>query len=79
MKINLKSNNSSRAYQVGDTIINSEDDLYLIADNPEGELFAINLRANIVYGPYKTMDDLCCNVGISDVYDTLVDTEVNVL
>lgn len=79
MKINLKSNNSSRTYQVGDTIRNSYDDLYLIADNREGEFFVINLGADIVYGPYKAMDDLCCNVGIGDIYDTLVDAEVNVL
>lgn len=79
MKINYESNNNEHVYQVGDVIRNSYDDLYLIADNPEGEFFVVNLRTNIVYGAYKTMDDLCRDVGVGDEYDVLVHAEVNVL
>lgn len=79
MEINYASNNSDHAYQVGDVIRNSYDDLYLIADNPEGNFFVVNLRTNLVYGPYTTMDDLRCDVGIGDEYDALVRAEINVL
>lgn len=79
MKINYESNNNEHVYRVGDVIRNSYDDLYLIADNPEGNFFVVNLRTNLVYGAYKTMDDLRRDVGIGDEYDALVHAEVNVL
>lgn len=79
MKINYESNNNEHVYRVGDVIRNGYDDLYLIADNPEGEFFVVNLRTDLVYGAYKTMDDLCRDVGIGDEYDALVYAEVNVL
>lgn len=79
MEINYESNNSGHAYQVGDVIRNSYDDLYLIADNPEGKFFVVNLRTNLVYGPYKAMDDLRCDVDIGDEYGALVRAEINVL
>ena len=53
MEINYESNNSGRTYQVGDVIRNGYDDLFLIADNPEGDLFVINLGTNLVYGPLR--------------------------
>lgn len=79
MEINYESNNSGHTYQVGDVIRNSYDDLYLIADNPERKIFVVNLRTNFVYGPYETMDDLRCDIGIGDGNDTLVRAEINVL
>ena len=48
---------SERMHQVDNTIKN-DDGLYLIATNPEGKFFAVNLRTDLVYGPYTTMDDL---------------------
>lgn len=53
------------------------EDLYLIVNKPEGELFVVNLRTNLVYGPYTTMDDLYHDIGDED--DALVHAEVNVL
>ena len=77
MKINYESDSSRNMYQVGNTIWgNDGDDLYLIADNAEGELFVVNLSANLVYGAYKTMDDLYHDVGSKD--DILVHAEINV-
>ena len=52
---------SERIHQVDNTIEN-DDDLYLMAVNPEGKFFAVNLRTDLVYGPYTTMDDLYCDV-----------------
>lgn len=75
MKINYESNSSKSMYQVGN-VIRKDDDLYLMANNPEGKLFAVNLRANLVYGPYTTMDDLCYRIGDED--DVLTHAEVNV-
>lgn len=78
MKINYESNSSKNMYQVGNVIRgNDGDDLYLIADNAEGELFVVNLSANLVYGAYKTMDDLYHDIGDED--DVLVHAEINVL
>lgn len=78
MKINYESDSSKNMYQVGNVIRgNDGDDLYLIADNAEGELFVVNLSANLVYGAYKTMDDLYHDIGSED--DVLVDAEINVL
>lgn len=48
---------SERMHQVDNTIKN-DDGLYLIATNPEGKFFAVNLRTDLVYGSYTTMDDL---------------------
>jgi hypothetical protein len=76
MKINYESNSSERMYQVGN-VIRNDNDLYLMANNVKGELFAINLRTNLVYGPYTTMDNLYRDVGDED--DVLVHAEVNVL
>lgn len=77
MKINYESSSSERMYQVGNVIRNGYEDLYLIANKPEGELFVVNLRTNLVYGPYTTMDDLYHDVGDED--DVLVHAEINVL
>nr|DAZ71493.1 MAG TPA: hypothetical protein [Caudoviricetes sp.] len=77
MKINYESNSSERIYQIGNVIRNSYEDLYLIVNKPEGELFVVNLRTDLVYGPYTTMDDLYHDVGDED--DVLVHAEVNVL
>lgn len=77
MKINYESNNDERMYQAGNVIRNSYEDLYLIANNPEGKLFVVNLRTNLVYGPYTTMDDLYHDIGDED--DVLVHAEINVL
>lgn len=77
MKINYESNSSKNMYQVGNVIRNSYEDLYLIANTPEGKLFVVNLRTDLVYGPYTTMDDLYHDVGDED--DVLVHAEVNVL
>ena len=77
MKINYESNSSERMYQVGNVIRNGYEDLYLIANKPEWELFVVNLRTNLVYGPYTTMDDLYHDVGDED--DVLVHAEINVL
>lgn len=77
MKINYESNSSECMYQAGNVIRNSHEDLYLIANNPEGKLFVVNLRTNLVYGPYTTMDDLYHDIGDED--DVLVHAEVNVL
>lgn len=77
MKINYESDSSERMYQVGN-VIRNDDDLYLMANNVKGELFAINLINNRVYGAYKTMDDLYRDVGDED--DVLVHAaEINVL
>ncbi|MYY91014.1 hypothetical protein [Ligilactobacillus salivarius] len=76
MKINYESNSSERMYQIGNVIRNSYEDLYLIVNKPEGELFVVNLRTNLVYGPYTTMDDLFHNIG--DYDDVLVHAEINV-
>lgn len=77
MKINYESNSSERMYQARNVIRNSYEDLYLIANNPEGKLFVVNLRTNLVYGPYTTMDDLYHDIGDED--DVLVHAEINVL
>lgn len=77
MKINYESNSSERMYQIGNVIRNSYEDLYLIVNKPEGELFVVNLRTNLVYGPYTTMDDLYHDIGDED--DVLVHAEINVL
>lgn len=77
MKINYESSSSERMYQIGNVIRNSYEDLYLIANKPEGSLFVVNLRTNLVYGPYTTMDDLYNDIGDED--DVLVHAEVNVL
>ncbi|AKI03828.1 hypothetical protein [Ligilactobacillus salivarius] len=76
MKINYESNSSERMYQIGN-IIRNDDDLYLMAANPEGKFFAVNLRTDLVYGPYTTMDDLYCDVCDED--DILAHAEINVL
>ena len=47
---------SERIHQVDNTIEN-DDDLYLMAVSPEGKFFAVNLRTDLVHGPYTTMDD----------------------
>lgn len=52
---------SERMHQVDNTIEN-DDDLYLMATNPEGKFFAVNLRTDLVYGPYTTTDDLYWDV-----------------
>lgn len=65
---------SERMHQVDNTIKN-DDGLYLIATNPEGKFFAVNLRTDLVYGPYTTMDDLYHDIGDED--DVLVHAEVN--
>lgn len=67
---------SERMHQVDNTIKN-DDGLYLIATNPEGKFFAVNLRTDLVYGPYTTMDDLYHDIGDED--DVLAHAEVNVL
>ena len=77
MKINYESSSSERMYQIGNVIRNGYEDLYLIANKPEGGLFVVNLRTNLVYGPYTTMDDLYHDIGDED--DVLVHAEVNVL
>lgn len=77
MKINYESDSSKNMYQAGNVIRNSYEDLYLIANNPEGKLFVVNLRTNLVYGPYTTMDDLYHDIGDED--DVLVHAEINVL
>lgn len=77
MKINYKSNSTKQTHQVGNVIRSSSDFLYLIANNEKGELFVVNLRTNLVYGPYTTMDDLYHDIGDED--DVLVHAEINVL
>ncbi|MGE9831561.1 hypothetical protein [Ligilactobacillus salivarius] len=77
MKINYESDSSRNMYQVGDVIRNSYKDLFLIAGNPEGEFFVVNLRTNLAYGSYKTMDDLFNDLGDEDYI--LVHAEINVL
>lgn len=77
MKINYEGNSSERMYQIGNVIRNGYEDLYLIVNKPEGELFVVNLRTNLVYGPYTTMDDLYHDIGDED--DVLVHAEINVL
>lgn len=74
MKINYESNSSERMYRIVN-VIRKDDDLYLVANDPEGKLFAVNLRANLFYGPYTTMDDLYYRIGDED--DVLTHTEVN--
>jgi hypothetical protein len=77
MKINYKSNSTKQTHQVGNVIRSSSDFLYLIANNEKGELFAVNLSTNCIFGAYKTMDDLYHDVGSED--DVLVNAEINVL
>ena len=76
MKINYESDNSKNMYQVGNIIRTSDEGLYLIADNPEGEIFAVDLHTNLVYGAYKTMNDLFND--IEDEDNVLVHAEINV-
>lgn len=77
MKINYESDSSKNMYQVGNVIRSSSDFLYLIANNEKGELFAVNLSTNRIFGAYKTMDDLFHNIGDED--NVLVHAEINVL
>ena len=76
MKINYESDSSKNMYQVGNVIRTSDEGLYLIADNPEGEIFAVDLHTNLVYGAYKTMNDLFND--IEDEDNALVHAEINV-
>lgn len=76
MKINYESDSSRNMYQVGNVIRTSDEGLYLIADNPEGEIFAVDLHTNLVYGAYKTMNDLFND--IEDEDNVLVHAEINV-
>lgn len=76
MKINYESDSSKNMYQVGNVIRDSDEGLYLIADSPEGELFAVDLHTNLVYGAYKTMADLFNN--LEDEDNVLVHAEINV-
>ena len=76
MKINYESDSSKNMYQVGNVIRTSDEGLYLIADNPEGEIFAVDLHTNLVYGAYKTMNDLFNDIEEED--DVLVHAEINV-
>ncbi|MDN4834016.1 hypothetical protein QYC35_07365 [Ligilactobacillus salivarius] len=76
MKINYESDSSKNMYQVGNVIRTSDEGLYLIADNPEGEIFAVDLHTNLVYGAYKTMNDLFND--IEDEDNVLVHAEINV-
>ena len=76
MKINYESDSSKNIYQVGNVIRTSDEGLYLIADNPEGEIFAVDLHTNLVYGAYKTMNDLFND--IEDEDNVLVHAEINV-
>lgn len=48
---------SERIHQV-DNAIEKDDDLYLMVTNPRGEFFAVNLRTDLIYGPYTATDDL---------------------
>ena len=75
MKINYESDSSKNMYQVGNVIRTSDEGLYLIADNPEGEIFAVDLHTNLVYGAYKTMNDLFND--IEDEDNVLVHAEIN--
>lgn len=75
MKINFNDEKPENIYKVGNVIRNG-DDFYLIADSPEGELFAVDLHTNLVYGTYKTMADLFNDLGDED--DVLVYAEINV-
>lgn len=79
MKINYESDSSKNMYQVGNVIRDSDEGLYLIAkaNNPEGDLFAVDLHTNLVYGAYKTMADLFHDIGDED--NVLVHAEINVL
>lgn len=54
---------SERIHQVDNTIKN-DDDLYLMVTNPKGKFFAVNLRTDLVCGPYTTMDDLYHDIGV---------------
>ena len=76
MKINYESDSSKNMYQVGNVIRTSDEGLYLIADNPEGEIFAVDLHTNLVYGAYKTMNDLFND--IEDEDNVLGHAEINV-
>ena len=76
MKINYESDSSKNMYQVGNVIRTSDEGLYLIADNPEGEIFAVDLHTNLVYGAYKTMNDLFND--IEDEDNVLVHAEIKV-
>ena len=76
MKINYESDSSKNMYQVGNVIRTGDEGLYLIADNPEGEIFAVDLHTNLVYGAYKTMNDLFND--IEDEDNVLVHAEINV-
>lgn len=76
MKINYESDSSKNMYQVGNVIKNSDESLYLIADSPKGELFAVDLHTNLVYGAYKTMADLFND--LEDEDNVLVHAEINV-
>ncbi len=76
MKINYESDSSKNMYKVGNVIRTSDEGLYLIADNPEGEIFAVDLHTNLVYGAYKTMNDLFND--IEDEDNVLVHAEINV-
>lgn len=48
---------SERIHQVDNTI-EKDDDLYRMVTNPRGKFFAVNLRTDLVHGPYATMNDL---------------------
>ena len=76
MKINYESDSSKNMYKVGNVIRTSDEGLYLIADNPEGEIFAVDLHTNLVYGAYKTMNDLFND--IEDEDNVLAHAEINV-
>lgn len=76
MEINYESDSSKNMYKVGNVIRTSDEGLYLIADNPEGEIFAVDLHTNLVYGAYKTMNDLFND--IEDEDNVLVHAEINV-
>lgn len=56
---------SERMHQVDNTIEN-DGDLYRMVVSPEGKFFAVNLRTDLVHGPYTTMDDLYHDVGNED-------------
>lgn len=77
MKINFDEVDYKEMYKVGNVIRDSDNMLFLVAEDSEHGYVLVNLSENIVTRAYETLEELADAYGEED--DTLVNAEINVL
>ena len=77
MKINFDEVDYKEMYKVGNVIRDSDNTLFLVAEDSEHGYVLVNLSENIVTRAFETLEELSEKFGEED--DTLVNAEINVL